>query len=364
MDRKKTDKKELFNKNSSLTHSFVDIFLVLHGEKAYNQTQGRCYYEVGGGSMEVNANLAQDVFKDAGESVIFVMLSLKREDIEKEREIIADMADRMEAIQRSMNIRVAPETVKLSFGFSNRAWEYLFPTAKKPKELEDFQGVNGEHHTAPATPADLFLHVRAGQAATSYLVVDQIMSFLRPVVDVVDETHGFHYLEGRAIIDFIDGTENPVGEEAKEWAIIGAEDPEFINGSYAFAQKYVHDLDAWRALPTEVQEKYVGRRKYSDLELSDEEKDPRAHNIISQDNRDGEEHKIVRMNVVFANPGEGVRGTYFIGYARHWNVTRQMVTNMFTQDDRLLEYSTAKKGQLFFIPSKEILGRIAEGELF
>ncbi|UZD43508.1 Dyp-type peroxidase [Selenomonas sputigena] len=314
--------------------------------------------------MEVNANLAQDVFKDAGESVIFVMLSLKREDIEKEREIIADMADRMEAIQRSMNIRVAPETVKLSFGFSNRAWEYLFPTAKKPKELEDFQGVNGEHHTAPATPADLFLHVRAGQAATSYLVVDQIMSFLRPVVDVVDETHGFHYLEGRAIIDFIDGTENPVGEEAKEWAIIGAEDPEFINGSYAFAQKYIHDLDAWRALPTEVQEKYVGRRKYSDLELSDEEKDPRAHNIISQDNRDGEEHKIVRMNVVFANPGEGVRGTYFIGYARHWNVTRQMVTNMFTQDDRLLEYSTAEKGQLFFIPSKEILGRIAEGELF
>lgn len=314
--------------------------------------------------MEVNANLAQDVFKDAGESVIFVMLSLKREDIEKEREIIADMADRMEAIQRSMNIRVAPETVKLSFGFSNRAWEYLFPTAKKPKELEDFQGVNGEHHTAPATPADLFLHVRAGQAATSYLVVDQIMSFLRPVVDVVDETHGFHYLEGRAIIDFIDGTENPVGEEAKEWAIIGAEDPEFINGSYAFAQKYIHDLDAWRALPTEVQEKYVGRRKYSDLELSDEEKDPRAHNIISQDNRDGEEHKIVRMNVVFANPGEGVRGTYFIGYARHWDVTRQMVTNMFTQDDRLLEYSTAEKGQLFFIPSKEILGRIAEGELF
>ena len=314
--------------------------------------------------MEVNANLAQDVFKDAGESVIFVMLSLKREDIEKEREIIADMADRMEAIQRSMNIRVAPETVKLSFGFSNRAWEYLFPTAKKPKELEDFQGVNGEHHTAPATPADLFLHVRAGQAATSYLVVDQIMSFLRPVVDVVDETHGFHYLEGRAIIDFIDGTENPVGEEAKEWAIIGAEDPEFINGSYAFAQKYIHDLDAWRALPTEVQEKYVGRRKYSDLELSDEEKDPRAHNVISQDNRDGEEHKIVRMNVVFANPGEGVRGTYFIGYARHWDVTRQMVTNMFTQDDRLLEYSTAEKGQLFFIPSKELLGRIAEGELF
>ena len=314
--------------------------------------------------MEVNANLAQDVFKDAGESVIFLMLSLKREDKEKECEIIADMADRIGAIQRSMNIRVAPETVKLTLGFSNQAWEYLFPKAKKPRELEDFQGVNGDQHTAPATKADLFLHVRAGEAATTYLVVDQIMGFLRPIVDVVDETHGFHYREGRAIIDFIDGTENPVGEEAKEWAIIGEEDPDFINGSYAFAQKYVHDLDAWRALPTEVQEKYIGRRKYSDIELEDDEKDPRAHNVISQDNRDGEEHKIVRMNVVFANPGEGVRGTYFIGYARHWDVTRQMLTNMFTKNDRLLEYSTAQKGQLFFIPSKETLDKIAEGEMF
>jgi len=41
------------------------------------------------------------------ESVIFLMFSLKRENIEKEREVIADMADRIEAIQRSMNIRVA-----------------------------------------------------------------------------------------------------------------------------------------------------------------------------------------------------------------------------------------------------------------
>ena len=172
--------------------------------------------------MEVNANLAQDVFKDAGESVIFLMLSLKREDKEKECEIIADMADRIGAIQRSMNIRVAPETVKLTLGFSNQAWEYLFPKAKKPRELEDFQGVNGDQHTAPATKADLFLHVRAGEAATTYLVVDQIMGFLRPIVDVVDETHGFHYREGRAIVDFIDGTENPVGEEATGFGEVDA----------------------------------------------------------------------------------------------------------------------------------------------
>ena len=99
--------------------------------------------------MEVNANLAQDVFKDAGESVIFLMLSLKRANPVQEREVIADMADRVAAIQRSMNIRVAPETVKLTLGFSNRAWEYLFPKAKKPKGPEGFPGVSGSHPPGP-----------------------------------------------------------------------------------------------------------------------------------------------------------------------------------------------------------------------
>ena len=131
-----------------------------------------------------------------------------------------------------------------------------------------------------------------------------------PITSVVDETHGFHYEQGRAIIDFVDGTENPVGQEAVEWGVIGDEDPEFTNGSYAFAQKYEHDLDVWRALPTEMQEKFIGRRKFSDIELEDDEKIQQLTNVVAQDNRDDEEHKIVRMNVPFAQPGS--RCTWYI----------------------------------------------------
>ena len=102
---------------------------------------------------------------------------------------------------------------------------------------------------------------------------------------------------------------------------------------------------------------------YALIELEDDEKDPAAHNVVSQDNRDGEEHKIVRMNVPFAQPGQGVRGTYFIGYARYWDVTKTMLTNMFTQNDKLLDYSKPITGMLFFIPSIDTLDAIAEGEL-
>ena len=80
-----------------------------------------------------------------------------------------------------------------------------------------------------------------------------------------------------------------------------------------------------------MQESFIGRHKFSDIELDDDKKDPAAHTVVAQDNRDDEEHKIVRMNVAFAQPGQGVRGTYFIGYARYWDVTKTMLTNMFTQ---------------------------------
>jgi len=112
-----------------------------------------------------------------------------------------------------------------------------------------------------------------------------------------------------------------------------------------------------------MQEKFIGRRKFSDIELEDDEKDPAAHTVVAQDNRDDKEHKIVRMNVAFAQPGQGVRGTYFIGYARYWDVTKTMLTNMFTQNDKLLDYSKPITGMLFFIPSLDTLDAIAEGEL-
>ena len=44
-----------------------------------------------------------------------------------------------------------------------------------------------------------------------------------------------------------------------------------MGGSYVFVQKYIHDMVAWNALPVEEQEKVIGRRKFNDVELSDEE---------------------------------------------------------------------------------------------
>jgi len=313
--------------------------------------------------MPIDLRDVQDVYKDAGDDIIFATMNLLRQDQSSDLEVVQDLAEHLPAFINSMNIRYPDAHLAVAFGFSANAWHYLFPNANAPKELVEFEPVEGPKYTAVATPADLFFHIRSTNSAVPFELMSEIMTIIKDNTNVVDETHGFRYFEGRAIIGFVDGTENPSALDTPEYAVIGDEDPDFIDGSYAFAQKYLHNMDAWNKLKVEQQEKAIGRKKFNDIELKDEEKAENAHNVVSQDNKDGIEHKIVRMNVPFSNPAESINGTYFIGYSRYYSVTRRMLEGMFNNSDRLLDFSTPITGELFFIPSKTVLANIADGEL-
>ena len=189
----------------------------------------------------------------------------------------------------------------------------------------------------------------------------QLMRRLDGRVTVVDEVQGFKYFDERDLMGFVDGTENPVGPSAIAAATIGDEDPDFAGGSYVIVQKYLHDLTTWDRLTVEEQERVIGRTKLSDIELADEVKPANSHvalNTITGD--DGEERQIVRDNMPFGRPGHGEFGTYFIGYAGDVGTTEQMLRNMFLGSppgtyDRILDFSTAVTGSLFFVPSADFL---------
>src|ERR1700678_3830040 len=193
------------------------------------------------------------------------------------------------------------------------------------------------------------------------------MDGLGEAVAVADEVHGFRYFDDRDVIGFVDGTENPRGEAAREAAIIGGEDPAFAGGSYVIVQKYLHNMKAWNGLSIEAQEHIIGRRKLSDIELSDAEKPASAHNALTVIEENGKELKILRDNMPFGRPGHGEFGTYFIGYCRTPRVTETMLQNMFIGNppgnyDRLLDFSRAVTGGLFFVPSATFLDNINTDE--
>ncbi len=244
-------------------------------------------------------------------------------------------------------------------GFGSDFWDKLFGTPR-PAELHQFREIrSGERH-AVATPGDILFHVRAKRMDMCFELVTQIMERIRAVVSTVDETHGFRYFDDRDLIGFVDGTENPRADEASQAVVVGQEDFQFAGGSYVIVQKYFHDMSGWNALSTEQQERIIGRKKLSDIELMETVKPTSAHNALTTIVENGKEVKILRDNMPFGRPGYGELGTYFIGYSRSPRTTEQMLANMFIgrppgNYDRLLDFSRAATGGLFFVPTATFL---------
>ena len=268
------------------------------------------------------------------------------------------------ALLRAVGFRDLEGRLSCVMAFGSDAWDRLFG-APKPKDLHPFREIRGRHH-AVATPGDILFHIRSTRMDLCFELATQIMSRLGGAVSPVDEVHGFNYFDDRDLIGFVDGTENPVDQAAVDATIIGEEDAAFAGGSYVIVQKYLHDLNRWNALPIEEQERIIGRTKLSDIELDDAVKPTSAHNVLTTIVEDGKQLEIVRDNMPFGDVGKGEFGTYFIGYARSPHRIEQMLVNMFVgrppgNYDRLLDFSRAVTGTLFFVPSATFLGNVAAG---
>ncbi len=278
------------------------------------------------------------------------------------RSLCADLS----ALLRAVGTRDQRGNLSCIMGFGSDPWDTLFGQPR-PAELHPFRELRAGSRHAVATPGDLLFHIRAQRMDLCFELATQITTRLGDAVAPVDEVQSFRYFDARDLIGFVDGTENPVEQEAMDATLIGEEDATFAGGSYVIVQKYLHDMAGWNALPTEVQERIIGRTKLSDIELDDAVKPTNAHNALTSITEDGQELQILRDNMPFGRPSEGEFGTYFIGYSRSPRVTEQMLTNMFIgrppgSYDRLLDFSRAVTGGLFFVPSATFLDDVRPDE--
>jgi putative iron-dependent peroxidase len=305
--------------------------------------------------------LPQPVVGPLTRSAIFLVLCIHDDEdaYKRMREFCAGLS----GLVRAVEFRDVEAGLTCVAGFGSEAWDKLFG-APRPAELHPFQEIRSGGRHAVSTPGDIFFHIRAKRMDLCFELATQIMDAIGDVVSVADEVHGFRYFDDRDVMGFVDGTENPRGDAAREAAIVGDEDPSFEGGSYVIVQKYIHDLKAWNALPTEMQEKIIGRRKLSDVELSDADKPPYAHNALTNIEENGRQLQILRDNMPFGRPGHGEFGTYFIGYCRTPRVTELMLQNMFIGNppgtyDRLLDFSRPVTGSLFFVPTGTFLDDVS-----
>jgi putative iron-dependent peroxidase len=299
----------------------------------------------------------QAVLTPLTEAAIFLVLTVDPGAEDAVRDLLADV----NGLRRSVGFRLPEGGLTCVAAIGSRVWDGLFG-APRPAGLHRLEEVAGARHTAVSTPGDLLFHIRAHRLDLCFELATRLTDRLRGYARVVDEVHGFRSFDERDLLGFVDGTENPEGAEAVDQILISdQEGPAFAGGSYVVVQKYVHDLGAWDALPVEEQERAIGRTKLSDIEFPDDVKPSNSHvalNTIVDEN--GEERSIMRFNMPFGAVGRGEFGTYYIAYAREPGVIEQMLSNMFVGDppgnyDRILDFSTALTGSLFFAPPSGFL---------
>ncbi|HEU5265859.1 MAG TPA: Dyp-type peroxidase [Jatrophihabitans sp.] len=299
---------------------------------------------------------AQDVLAPPAMAAIFLVVTVRPGAEDDVQDLLGDVA----GLTRAVGFRDPEGQLSCVAGIGAGLWDRLYDHPR-PAGLHPFPVFAGAVHTAVSTPGDLLFHLRARRLDLCFELASQLMNRLAGRADVVDEVHGFRFFDERDLLGFVDGTENPRGAAAAAAVFIGDEDPAFAGGSYVIVQKYLHDLDAWNALPVEAQERAFGRHKLTDIEFPDAAKPSNSHLTLNTIYApDGAQRKIVRDNMPFGSVGAREFGTYYIGYAATPEVIEEMLHNMFIGKpagnyDRILDFSTAVTGSLFFVPTADFL---------
>jgi putative iron-dependent peroxidase len=304
----------------------------------------------------VPAVLPQPVLAPLTPAAVFLVVTID----ESLESTVHDALPDISGLVRSIGFRDPSKRLSVIASIGSDAWDRLF-SGPRPAELHPFVEIQGGRHHAPSTPGDLLLHIRAESMDVCFELATKLVESMDGAVTVVDEVHGFKFFDNRDLMGFVDGTENPDGPLAVSATQIGDEDAAFAGGCYVHVQKYVHDMKSWNSLSTEEQERVIGRTKLDDIEMDDAVKPANSHialNVIND--ADGNELKIVRHNMPFGEIGKGEFGTYYIGYSRSPAATERMLDNMFIGDppgntDRILDFSTALTGSMFFTPTVDFL---------
>lgn len=305
----------------------------------------------------MTTNLPQAIVAPITSAAIFLVVDLKP--VPEARGLVQGLCGDLSALVRSIRFRDQTSQLSCVAGFGADAWDRIFG-APRPPELHPFREIKGARHQAVSTQGDLLFHIRAMRMDMCFELAMLINQRLASVTASVDEVHGFRYFDERDLLGFVDGTENPVDQEAVASAIVGDASSGFAGGSYVIVQKYLHDLEAWNAQSVEAQEDVIGRSKLADIEQAAAVKKSYAHNELTSIEENGVQLKIVRDNMPFGDSAQGIFGTYFIGYACSPARTEKMLENMFVGNppgnyDRLLDVSRAVTGSLFFCPTATFL---------
>ena len=258
--------------------------------------------------------------------------------------------------------------IKTVIAFGPTLLRDLAPQAM-PDDFQAFETIkstDGSGREAKGTQEELLLWLHSDDKGDIWKIQYDARQNLAGNMKVARETMTFIYGASLDMTGFIDGTGNPEASRDKEVAIVPDGQPG-EGGTHVLAQRWVHDLQAFHALPIEAQEAVFGRRKTDSERLKAQPPGSHLSHVELRDGKTADDSKpkrneISRRSTPYAFH-DGTVGLYFLAFCKDQAPFRERLRAMYGLDkaevrDQLVDFSNPASGSFYFAPSQEVLDEI------
>jgi porphyrinogen peroxidase len=229
------------------------------------------------------------------------------------------------------------------------------------------ESTDGSGRQAKGTQEELLLWLNHDDKGRVWKAQYDCRKALEGHMSVARETPTFIYGESLDMTGFKDGTGNPADEDQPAVACVPDGEPG-AGGSFIIAQRWIHDLDGWNALPDSQQEANFGRKKFPETDKTDTQEpySHLSHVELRSDGAHGSEasakrNEIARRSTPYAFH-DGSVGLYFMAFCKDQAPLRERMRLMYGLEgnvrDAITDFSNPASGSYYFAPSTETLNSI------
>jgi len=216
--------------------------------------------------------------------------------------------------------------------------------------LRPFPDLTNAQCSVPSTQADIWCAVSAGEPGDAVHRSRAIEAVLSPEFNCTQRVDGFKFKEGRDLTGYVDGTENPEGDDAIKAALMNDTNAGLNGSSLVAVQKWVHNLDRFENFDALHRDHIIGRRLSDNAELDDA---PASAHVkrTAQESFDPEAF-VVRRSLPWSDASGS--GLMFVAYGKSLDAFEAQMKRMIGNEDGivdgLFEFSQPITGGYYWCP--------------
>lgn len=137
------------------------------------------------------------------------------------------------------------------------------------KGMQDMSALSGAAVEVPSTPASLWIWLRGEDRGDLVIQTLEIKQRLEGAFELRDAIDCFKYRDSRDLSGYIDGTENPEGDDAEQAALVSSNIDGLDGSSFVAVQQWIHNLGHFNSLPQKEKDNIFGRRQEDNVEFDE-----------------------------------------------------------------------------------------------